>query len=399
LDTLYTIVLKNKGVLPMEFNVYTMKHFIKQRKHLMESNYQSFGAAIKRKRIERNMTLEESAEDICSISYLSKIENSLLEPSPKYFHLLKERFDLNEELTVIDTFNDHVNTCLNYLIYQQEKDLKLIQSFQTYPDHMGLWHELFTHVFISEIKGFELQSLFTFFDLYDDIAFFIVLYAYAIYAIKQGYYQEAYDMIVPTLQSLIHNDLQKFLLHELFVEIGVHTHKDYLIMHHSEKVYELALTLEIYDKIKKVKNYVDRRQQMTSLDFDLKPLDVISRQYVSYYFQSYRLEPLEKTKDIISVILAYLKKDDAFQLLQTSFFNQNHIVIQYFKVLTLEDTSITEDFFKTYILKQSLMKYDYLTMHFLHQEAYQFFNKLNYYKDAARTYKQLFLYTSQMQRS
>jgi hypothetical protein len=46
-------------------------------------------------------------------------------------------------------------------------------------------------------------------------------------AIKHGYYQEAYDMIVPTLQSLIHNDLQLILLHELFVEIGVHTHKDY----------------------------------------------------------------------------------------------------------------------------------------------------------------------------
>ena len=118
-------------------------------------------------------------------------------------------------------------------------------------------------------------------------------------AIKHGYYQEAYDMIVPTLQSLIHNDLQLILLHELFVEIGVHTHKDYLIMHHSEKVYELALTLGIYDKIKKVKNYVDRRQQMTSLDFELKPLDAVSKQYVSYYFQSYRLEPFEKTKDII----------------------------------------------------------------------------------------------------
>ena len=62
----------------MKFNVFTMKHFIKQRKHFMESKYQSFGAAIKRKRIERNMTLEESAEDICSISYLSKIENNLL---------------------------------------------------------------------------------------------------------------------------------------------------------------------------------------------------------------------------------------------------------------------------------------------------------------------------------
>jgi transcriptional regulator with XRE-family HTH domain len=383
----------------MEFNVFTMKHFIKQRKHLMESKYQSFGAAIKRKRIERNMTLEESAEDICSISYLSKIENNLLEPSPKYFHLLKERFDLNEELTVIDTFNDHVQTCLKYLIFRDEKELTLIQSFKTYPDHMGLWNELFHHVFISEIKDFEMQSLFTFFDLYDDLAFFIVLYAYAINAIKLGYYQEAYDMVVPTLQTLIHNDLQHVLLHELFVEIGVHTHKDYLLMHHSEKVYELSLTIGIYDKIKKVKNYVDRRQHMTSIEFDQKSLDVISSQYVSYYFQSYRFKPLEKTKDIISVILAYLKKDDAFQALQSSFFNQNHIVIQYFKILALDDLSMTEEFFKTYVLKQSLMKYDYLTMHFLHQEAYQFFNKLNYYKDAARTYKQLYLYTQHMQRS
>lgn len=383
----------------MEFNVFTMKHFIKQRKHLMESKYQSFGAAIKRKRIERNMTLEESAEDICSISYLSKIENNLLEPSPKYFHLLKERFDLNEELTVIDTFNNHVQTCLKYLIFRDEKELTLIQSFKTYPDHMGLWNELFHHVFISEIKDFEMQSLFTFFDLYDDLAFFIVLYAYAINAIKLGYYQEAYDMVVPTIQTLIHNDLQHVLLHELFVEIGVHTHKDYLLMHHSEKVYELSLTIGIYDKIKKVKNYVDRRQHMTSIDFDQKSLDVISSQYVSYYFQSYRFKPLEKTKDIISVILAYLKKDDAFQALQSSFFNQNHIVIQYFKILALDDLSMTEEFFKTYVLKQSLMKYDYLTMHFLHQEAYQFFNKLNYYKDAARTYKQLYLYTQHMQRS
>ena len=94
-----------------------------------------------------------------------------------------------------------------------------------------------------------------------------------------------------------------------------------------------------------------------------------------------------------------MKKDDAFQALQSSFFNQNHIVIQYFKILALDDLSMTEEFFKTYVLKQSLMKYDYLTMHFLHQEAYQFFNKLNYYKDAARTYKQLYLYTQHMQRS
>ncbi len=382
----------------MEFNVYTMKHFIKQRKHLMESNYQSFGAAIKRKRLERNMTLEESAENICSISYLSKIENSLIEPSPKYFYLLKERFDLNDELTISDQFHEHVERCLNYLVFKDADALELIKTFQTYPDHMGLWHELFMHVFVEKQEQFERHALFTFFDLYDDIAFFIVLYAYAKDAIKKGYYQEAYDIVYPTLQTLIHNDLQKFLWHVLLSEIGVHTHKDYLLFHHSEKVYELSLNFRIYDTINQVKHYMDRRREMTSMQPNMQSLDVISKQYVSYYLQTYHLESFELTQDIISVILAYLKHDDRFEDAMALFDNDEHIVIQYFKILAYDHHEYTEDFFKTYVLKQSLMKYDYVTLHFLHHEAYQFFNKLNYYKDAARTFKQFYLYSQQMMR-
>ena len=102
---------------------------------------------------------------------------------------------------------------------------------------------------------------------------------------------------------------------------------------------------------------------------------------------------------MISVILAYLKKDALFEALLNAYDNPSHLVIQYFKILALDNPSMTEDFFKMFVLKQSLMKYDYLTVHFLHKEASQFFYQLNYYKDAARTYKQLYMYTNLMQKS
>lgn len=50
---------------------------------------------IKRRRTELGKTLEEVCEGICSTSYLSKIENCLVEVDDSYFMLLFEKLDLN----------------------------------------------------------------------------------------------------------------------------------------------------------------------------------------------------------------------------------------------------------------------------------------------------------------
>ena len=48
------------------------------------------------------MTLEEGAAGICSISYLSKLENNQIEPNLDFVDQLVERFDIKEQLTFDD---------------------------------------------------------------------------------------------------------------------------------------------------------------------------------------------------------------------------------------------------------------------------------------------------------
>ena len=55
----------------------------------------SFGSAFKTFRKENNLTLEEAAADICSVSYLSKAENNLINISEAYSKKLNERYNLN----------------------------------------------------------------------------------------------------------------------------------------------------------------------------------------------------------------------------------------------------------------------------------------------------------------
>ncbi len=60
--------------------------------------YISIGETIRNKRIAHGLTQEELADNICSVGYLSKIENSTKQPSKKKLRMLLER--LGETLTV-----------------------------------------------------------------------------------------------------------------------------------------------------------------------------------------------------------------------------------------------------------------------------------------------------------
>ena len=57
-------------------NMIELMHLIKKRQVDKPYMIQPFGSAIKYKRKELGLTLEEASEDICSISYLSKVENN-----------------------------------------------------------------------------------------------------------------------------------------------------------------------------------------------------------------------------------------------------------------------------------------------------------------------------------
>lgn len=99
-----------------------IKNQLALRKH-MPNNQDDFGSILKHQRKELKMTLEESAEGICSISYLSKVENNLIRPSDKYIDLFEERYKVNLKNSKIDVYDSIAEQIIDSFYYQTELNL------------------------------------------------------------------------------------------------------------------------------------------------------------------------------------------------------------------------------------------------------------------------------------
>jgi HTH-type transcriptional regulator, quorum sensing regulator NprR len=98
----------------------------------------AFGTAIRYRRKELNMTLEECARGICSLSYLSKVENNKIKVSEKYIDALIKRVKLDvnpdEGLLRFDADFDHVWT---QLMNKSVMDPKVMSFYQARIDHLA----------------------------------------------------------------------------------------------------------------------------------------------------------------------------------------------------------------------------------------------------------------------
>ena len=83
---------------------------------------------LKRKRIEKGMKLQEVASGICSISYLSRVENNQSIPSEDNLELLFERLDLNYNEIKRKRNNDVFNELLKNELSQKDEDMITIMS-------------------------------------------------------------------------------------------------------------------------------------------------------------------------------------------------------------------------------------------------------------------------------
>lgn len=89
------------------------------------------GTMIKQQRKLNNMTLEELADGICSVSYLSKIEHNSINASEEIYRLLEERLDI-KLVDINEEFDENIfNDLINWYDAIQHSDLELIHEFDT----------------------------------------------------------------------------------------------------------------------------------------------------------------------------------------------------------------------------------------------------------------------------
>lgn len=96
------------------------------------------GGVIKRRRIEKNLTQESIARGICSISYLSKIENSRMKPDPLVIEEVSKRVGIYFDKKVSErTLQKYIENVYTLFFYNQAEDME--NYLESHPiDHFFL---------------------------------------------------------------------------------------------------------------------------------------------------------------------------------------------------------------------------------------------------------------------
>jgi|GEM_PF-2328437 len=120
----------------MYINMIELTHLIKKRQDNNKYIGMPFGSAIRYKREQMNMTLEEASADICSLSYLSKLENNIIKPSAHFVDMFKERFNIEDEYVYdSDGFKIILEKIIRALLLDQTISSFELQAFDQREDY------------------------------------------------------------------------------------------------------------------------------------------------------------------------------------------------------------------------------------------------------------------------
>ncbi len=104
-------------------SIRRMRTVIKKRKHqeLYENDFKDIGSFLKKTRKKQKRTQDDVADGICSISYLSKIENNQIIPSDHYVNEIMERLDISDEIYVKSKQHKrYLSQMIEAYFYEQE---------------------------------------------------------------------------------------------------------------------------------------------------------------------------------------------------------------------------------------------------------------------------------------
>ncbi len=118
----------------MSISITTVKYYMNKRGNHVD--YNPIGSRLKYKRKELNLTLEEGAEDICSVSYLSKVENNMIKPTDKYVEQLKDRYQMDIDLVDSKIYEAELDNMVKLFFeeqpYEKRKTLGRYEDYQEF---------------------------------------------------------------------------------------------------------------------------------------------------------------------------------------------------------------------------------------------------------------------------
>lgn len=398
----------------MYINMNELNHLIKKRQNNHKYVGLPLGSAIKYKREEMKMTLEEACAGISSVSYLSKLENNIIKPSPAFADKYKKRFDIKDdyvydadgfkvyleiiirshlldehlEETILDTFayrEDYESFLINFAYYVLNNEVdqieyyyrKMIKSIISMPEEPFMVAILLiNHILYEEMRYTEGLELLDYIENLNTSHERIKL------SILKGKAKLAFKLNNYILISNTYHIYKDLLVHKQIFSQLKKIHLEKLVHDSKHKTYSDIIKevnqIDTFDESDK--QYVEAKclyhkgQYKKALEFASKNKDV-SIDWIMLYILS--LEQLKDTEKTIKVIDMY--KDTKNPRLK--------IILKHLKHKYKSNQDEQLNYIKRDIISFQGMTEDYEILNYLLKDCSQMLVKHQYYKDAVSLYK------------
>lgn len=194
--------------------------------NLKKESDEFFSYFLKRKRIERGMKLGDVASGICSISYLSRVENNQSFPSEDNLKLLFERLDLSYEEVKRNrddnVFEEMIKKELTFDKTKVIDEISKIISLNAYTnielDLLVLFGSILSKNY-EEAKTILAKQEFNL-ELFNQKEMIFYLYLFSRYLFETNQNKRAYSQIKVLNSIVINNSVYKLAIYDLSLDIA-----------------------------------------------------------------------------------------------------------------------------------------------------------------------------------
>lgn len=271
-------------------NLTYLHRQLKKRKEYKHYEIKPIGSAIRLRRKELKMTLEEGAEGICSISYLSKLENNQIDPNLDFVDQLVDRFDLKEQIKFdIERYEQDLIELTDLMLNLEKPKRCYIEAYRDREDHQARMIQLIESTlneeYTSTREHFKVVQQFIPNLRQSELTMILLCMAEAL--LHQEHYQDAYRLICEI--PLAHKEIYvhyilalrirlrlSFLMHKT-ADIGLYYHHYLNVVDtegydHLSKEMKLQYLLHLAHyhlpkEIKRMESTIDRFNQLEHLPY------------------------------------------------------------------------------------------------------------------------------------
>lgn len=390
-----------------------IKKLVCSRKEQKLYETKPIGSAIKFKRKEMSMTLEEGSEGICSVSYLSKLENNQIEVGDQFIPPLVERFRLEEVYDIIDdTYEEDIKKIIEHLTFGTLPDEDMTAKYLDRCDYQSELVHMGYHTLLKNFK--EAEKSFRDLKIYipnlrhKDFSLFLILTNIHLYQLNR--FSEAFDFLnfAPKFEELSQNLILLILKWKLLNAFRMHRISE--VINNYPIYINMLVDIEHYDLLQEIRNaymqfeaYFQNPRNVEETLAKMHSLSQSDREYViakSLFFNQKYQEVIRLSKPyyrnssqwlvIYLMSLDYEKEHlEITNLLAhteelSDICNTSRLIISHLKYKYKGDKEQLLNYLRREILGIKHLTDEYHILDYLMIDAQRLFSKHQHYKEAVQ---------------